>query len=42
MTENSFSLHRENSGIQNDTCDQSTLGESEGYAQEWIKSIIPT
>ena len=30
------------SGIQNDTCDQSTVGESEGYAQEWIKSIIAT
>ena len=30
------------SGIKNDTCDQSTVGESEGYAQEWIKSIIAT
>ena len=27
-------------GIQNDTCDRSTLGESEGYAQEWVKSIL--
>ena len=29
-------------GIQNDTCDRSTLGESEGYAQEWVQSILTT